>query len=369
MAAGLFLVLLIGGSRNLNGQTQDHAQWLPGEFCDFFGRDLDQLRALQTTSEIVLAGCRAGLNWPEEFPGKLAVRLSGASMAQVREGAGGGWILQLPERTEYATQVEWLTRGLLSLYGKAKGIEAPPPLWLVHAIEYLGVRADRPQMRTLLIRRLNGRVIPALSQRVQRYDRATDPGWDYLLFRFLESGGHPPAIFKKRLEQFWANGYNWTQLNLFFTGMNAHLNGAELELLWRTFVAETLASESAVCLSESASLAALEKLTRLEVMKNSKPETLAPNTWYLYRSDPVALSAFNRMHGELEVLVHSMHPYYFNACHSLDRVLRAISAEDLKEYREAVNQWNQDLLDARQLGFETDRLLRRMCPEKDTDAF
>lgn len=293
----------------------------------------------------------------------------GSSIPQVQKGIGGGTILLLPESADYEQQVEWIARGLLTFYGMSRGIETPPPLWLIHAVEYLGAGEQKPQMRTLLIRRLKGKAIPSLSHRVRSFDRTSDAGWDFLLFRFLESGGLAASLFKQRVEQFWSNGYDWTQLGLFFTGLNSGLNGAELELLWKTYVTETLESESAVCLSEEASLAALEALARLEVLVTSTPEMLPPNTWFLYRDDPVARAAFSRKHAELEVLALSIHPYYFNACHSLDRVFRAIAGDGLDEYRDAVKQWNQDLLDAQQLSYETDRLLQKLCPEQISDLF
>ena len=218
-------------------------------------------------------------------------------------------------------------------------------------------------MTTLLLRGLQGQEIPSLAQRIQTYDRTAESAWDFLIYRFLESGGLSFEVFKQRLEQFLENGYDWTQLNQFFVPRYADLNGAELELLWKTFVGETLASESAVCLSEDASLAALESISKIEVLKNKGLQVLTPDFWYLYRSDPIAMQLFNKKQVELEVLALSIHPYYFNACHSLDRLFFTMNAEDLEGYRVGARQWTQDMLDAQQLTFETDRLLGKICPE------
>ena len=75
------------------------------------------------------------------------------------------------------------------------------------------------------------------------------------------------------------------------------------------------------------------------------------------------MQLFNKKQVELEVLALSIHPYYFNACHSLDRLFFTMNAEDLEGYRVAARQWTQDMLDAQQLTFETDRLLGKICPE------
>lgn len=270
--------------------------------------------------------------------------------------------LNLVEGLPQSTRSEWLTRALLSQFGIWKRNETPPPLWLIHASLIAGSLHDNPQVWTLLLRRLRGQPIPSVARRIQTYDRTTDPGWDYFLYRFLESGGLEKQEFRRRLEQFWANGYDWTQLNLFFLPRYADLNAAELELLWRTFLADTFSSEPAVIMSEIESAEALVSISKIEVLRNLNPEILTPETWYLYRNDFHLLDWIYQKQSELEVIAFSIHPYYFNACHSLGLVLDSTLTGDLNGYREAVGQWNQDMLDAQQLSFETDRLLEKICP-------
>jgi hypothetical protein len=135
-----------------------------------------------------------------------------------------------------------------------------------------------------------------------------------------------------------------------------------LELLWRTFVGETLSTDPGACLSEVASLKALGKLSKVEVLKNNQLRVLTPDTWFLYRNDSLALQLFGKNQSELEVLAISIHTYYFNACHSLVQVFLTLEHDDLDGYRDAARQWSQDMLDAQQLSFETDRLLKRVRP-------
>jgi hypothetical protein len=250
---------------------------------------------------------------------------------------------------------------MLSRYGLWKGNDTPPPLWLVHATMFSGSLQGRPQLNTLLLRRLKDQSVPTLAQLIQTYDRTTDDGWDFLIYRFLESGGLDKAVFQERLEQFWANGYDWTQLSHFFVRRYASLNGAELGLLWKTFVGEALSSEQAICFSENDSLELINQLAKMEVLQNHKLEVLTPVTWFLYRNDPFAQERFAQKSAELEVLAISIHPYYYNACHSLSQVFTALADGELNAYRDSVLLWNQDMLDAQQLSFETDLLLKRLC--------
>ena len=336
---------------------------ISSRYCHFVGVDLSVLQEMERISSTLVVGCRVCLNWPEEFPNKLLVQVSDRTIPQVNINSNGSVTLNLGSDSDTETRVEWLMRGLISQFGSWKGIDTPPPLWLLHAAQLMGIHQMNPQMRTLLLRGLQGQKIPSLAQRIQTYDLTSDTTWDFLVYRFLESGGLSVDVLKQRLEQFWANGYDWTQLSLFFVPRYTDLNGAELELLWKTFVGETLVSESAFCLSEEASLSALDTLSKIEVLKNNELQVLASDTWYLYRNDSVARQMFSQKQAELEVLARSVHPYYFNACHSLDRVFFTMINEDLEGYRGSIRQWNQDMLDAQQLTFETDRLLKKMCPE------
>ena len=219
-----------------------------------------------------------------------------------------------------------------------------------------------PQANTLLLRRLRNTEIPSVSQRIQSYDRTTDIGWDYLLYRWLEAGGLDKRTFQRRLIQFWESGFDWTQLNQFFSPLYPGLNGAEMELLWRTFVSETTSSESAICLSENESIQELEALARMEVLENGQTKLLEFDSWYLYRLNPAIIELLRQKQSELEVLATRIHPYFFNACHSLNEVLLTTLESDLSGYQDAVRKWSQDLLDGQQLTYETERLLNALCP-------
>ena len=131
-----------------------------------------------------------------------------------------------------------------------------------------------------------------LAQKIHSYDRTTDIGWDFFIFRFLESGGLEKETFQNRLLQFWSNGYDWTQLHQFFSPSFSDLNGAELELLWKTFIDETVSIESAVCWTELDSLNALENLAKMEDMQNNQLKLLSLDTWFLYRSFPFTAALF-----------------------------------------------------------------------------
>ena len=257
---------------------------------------------------------------------------------------------------------EWILRGLLTHFGAWKGIDVGPPEWLIQAIRIRGAIHYKPQVHILMLRQLQGELLPSLAEQIQNSRERRLPAWGYLIYQFIESGGLEEKQFKQRLEQYWRNGYDWTQLSLFFEQRYPGLNGAELELLWKTFVSETLYSESGVCLSETDSLKSLERLSRLEILKNREADVLNQDEWFLHRDDPVALQAFSKKQTELEILAVSIHPYYFNACHSLDRLFLAIENDDLDAFRTAARRFNQDMLDAQQLSFETDRLLEKLCP-------
>ncbi|MCZ6674865.1 MAG: hypothetical protein O7C75_18195 [Verrucomicrobia bacterium] len=357
----LSLIWSIVSQVTIAAADPDKLQWIKNRYCDFVGPDLVKLQEVERLSQIILAGCVASFDWPEEFPQPLLVKVSDQGIPQVNRSPTGNVTLNLVKNLDWDQNAEWLTRALVSRYGLWKGNATPPPLWLVHSIIVEGSLHTKPQVRNLLLRRLQGQTVPSLAQRIQTYDRTTDPGWDFLLYRFLKSGGLESSLFVQRLEQFWTHGYDWTQLSLFFLPRYTDLNGAELELLWRTFVSDSFATESSVCLSETASLEALETLAKIEVLRNQQLEILTPDTWFLYRSDVLAQKWFRRKQSDLEVLAISIHPYYFNACHSLNQLFLALDNEDLDGYREYAQKWNQDMLDAQQLSFETDRLLKRVC--------
>lgn len=323
---------------------------------------MQEVREVEGLSRRVVAGCRATFDWPDGFPQKILVQLNSNRIPQVNKSTSGRVTLELSVGSSSSLKAEWLVRSLLTRYATWKGNDQSPPLWLVNAVLVRGSLAGNPQSKTLLLRRISKTEIPSLAQRIQSYDRTTDPGWDYLLFRWLESGGLDSQTFRRRMLQYWENGYDWTQLNQFFSFLYPDMNGAELELLWRTFASEELSSESAVCLNESDSLSALEELAKVEVTQSGQIKRLRLDTWYLYRTDPMIVELLREKQLKLEVLAMSVHPYLFNACHSLSEVLIATLESDLDDYQLAVERWNQDMLDAQQLTFETDKLLRAVCP-------
>ena len=346
----------------LKGADDQEPEWISNRYCDIVGSDLSELQEVDGICETIIAGCSLVFDWPEEFPQRILVQLTESGVPQVSKSSNRNVSLRLINGSPQSEKAEWLARLLLTRYALWKGNETPPPLWLVNTILIEGSSAGRPQGITLIKRRLKDQTFPTLAQKIQTYDRTTDIGWDFLVFRFLKSGGLEKEIFQTRLLQFWSNGYDWTQLQLFFTPRFSGLNAAELELLWKTFVDETLSLESAVCLTESDSLRALEDIVTIEVTQNNQSIILSLNTWFLYRSFSFASSLFKQKQTELELMAISIHPYYFNACHSLNNVLIALMEDDLSGYRTAVHKWNQDMLDAQQLSFETERILKLICP-------
>ena len=359
---GSFPMWVLAASSVLFAVESSDLEWVKNTQFDFVGRDLDELRELERLSSQVIDGCEVCLDWPETFPHRILVQVSDEGIPQVSRSSVGSVSLKLVQGSKQELQLEWLIRAVLSRFGTWKGIENPPPLWLVNSVLMTGTVEANPQVRTLLLRRLSGQRVPSLAERIQSYDRTTDIGWDYFLYQFLESGGLEPGLFKRRLEQFWENGYDWSQLVVFFRPKYDDLNAAELELLWRTFLGEAFASVPERFLSETDSAAALMSLAKIEVLLNRQPEIITPDTWYLYRNEAVARSRLAEIHRELEVTAVSIHPYYFNACHSLNQVLLAVLESDLSQYQESVRRWNQDMLDAQQLSYETDRLLEKLGP-------
>lgn len=347
---------------SLFAQKAESPAWVSTEYFDILGSEMQEVREIEELSRRVVAGCRASFDWPDEFPQKILVQLRPGSIPQVSKGISGRVSLMLGVGSSSSIKAEWLVRTLLTRYATWKGSDRSPPLWLVNAVLVRGLLAGNPQSKTLLLRRITETPMPSLAQRVQSYDRMADPGWDYLLFNWLKSGSLDSQTFQRRLLQYWKSGYDWTQLNQFFTSLYPDLNGAELELLWRTYASEELSSETVVCLTESDSLNALEELAKFEVTQSGKIRHLRLDTWYLYRADPVIVETLQEKQLKLEVLVISIHPYFFNACHSLSEVMIATLESELGDYQAAVERWNQDMLDAQQLTFETDKLLEALCP-------
>ena len=343
-------------------QEKSKLQWIKSPFIDFVGTDVAQLQSLELSSQELIEGCISSLDWPDSFPKPLTVILSGVTDPVVSTGVSGIVRVEINAASSGEVQAEWMLRGLLAHFAAWKGIRTPPPDWLIRSIHLRGAIRYKPQVRVLLLRQLQEKPPPALSEIIKGNDGSWHTGWNYLIYQFLESGGLEKKQFEQRLEQYWSNGYDWTQLGLFLNDRYPGLNGAELELLWKTFCSESLSTESSVCLSEKESLKSLERIARLEILKNRELAALNTDLWFLHRSDSVALRDFSKKQSELEVLAVSIHPYYFNACHSLDQIFFAIESDDLEAFRKAARQFSQDMLDAQQLSFETDRLMERLCP-------
>jgi hypothetical protein len=361
--AGICVCVLWLFSDTLIGADAGKPEWVSNRYCDIVGPDLSELQELEGICQTIIEGCTlVFFDWPEEFPQRILVQLSENGIPQAGKSSNGNVSLRLIIGSTQNEKAEWLARVLLTRYANWKGYDTPPPLWLVNAIIIEGSLSGNPQQITLYQRRLKDQAIPSLAQKIQTYDRTTDIGWDFLLYRFLKSGELLKDTFQDRILQFWAKGYDWTQLNQFFSPLFPELNGAELELLWKTFVDESLSTESAVCWTEMASLDALEDLAKIEVVQNNQLKLIRLDTWFLYRSNSFATTWFEQKQKELEFIAISIHPYYFNACHSLNTVLIALLEGDLAAYQTAVRRWNQDMLDAQQLSFETDRILQQICP-------
>lgn len=202
--------------------------------------------------------------------------------------------------------------------------------------------------------------VPTLRQRIGSYDLRATPGWDYLVYKFIESGGLDQRSLRVRLLQFWNNAYDWSQLAAFFETTYPGMNPAELSLLWGTYVSEFLAAGSSGFLSEEDSLRTLERISTLEIVRSDQLEKIAADFWFLYRRDDRILSLIDARKSQLSELALRVHPYYYNACHSLNGMLEAVFRDDLKGFQQSANQFKQDVLDARQLSYETDRVIDRL---------
>ena len=82
-----------------------------------------------------------------------------------------------------------MVRGLLAHFAAWKGIRTTPPDWLIRSIRLRGAIRYKPQVRVLLLRQLQQKPPPPLSEIIQGNDRSWHVGWNYLIYQFLESGG------------------------------------------------------------------------------------------------------------------------------------------------------------------------------------
>lgn len=95
-----------------------------------------------------------------------------------------------------------MVRGLLAHFAAWKGIRTTPPDWLIRSIRLRGAIRYKPQVRVLLLRQLQQKPPPPLSEIIQGNDRSLHVGWNYLIYQFLESGGLEKKQFEQRLEQY-----------------------------------------------------------------------------------------------------------------------------------------------------------------------
>ena len=325
-----------------------------------FGRDMDILRKFESACDRSVGGCGEIFDLPESFPQRIRIVVSDNAVPHIVRSTAGAVILQVNSDLTDDERVIWVIRALLTRYGGWQGVDVPPPYWLIRACQVQIEFQRNPAFRILLQRRLSQREVPVLRERVGSFDLHTEPGWDYLVYKFVESGGLDQPSLRLRLLQFWKNAYDWSQFTAFFETTYPGMNPAELGLLWRTHVSEFLARDSIGSLSEEDSLSALDRLSMLEIRRNNQLEKIAADLWFLFRRDDKILSLMTARNTHLSQLVLRVHPYYFNAFHSLHGMFEAVFRDDLKGFQQAANQFKQDVLDARQLGYETDGVMGRL---------
>ena len=329
-------------------------------YFDLVGTDMNVLRNFESICDRAVSGCAEIFELPESFPQRIRIVVSGNAVPLIGRSTAGGVTLQAnPDLTE-DDRVTWVMRALLTRYGRWQGVDLPPPLWLIRACQVQSEFQQNPAFKILLQRRLSQTKVPTLRQRIGSYDLRATPGWDYLVYKFIESGGLDQRSLRVRLLQFWNNAYDWSQLAAFFETTYPGMNPAELSLLWGTYVSEFLAAGSSGFLSEEDSLRTLERISALEIVRSDQLEKIAADFWFLYRRDDRILSLIDARKSQLSELALRVHPYYYNACHSLNGMLEAVFRDDLKGFQQSANQFKQDVLDARQLSYETDRVIDRL---------
>lgn len=329
-------------------------------YFDLVGRDMNVLRNFESICDRAVSGCAEIFELPESFPQRIRIVVSGNAVPLIgRSTAGAVTLLANPDLTE-DDRVTWVMRALLTRYGRWQGVDLPPPLWLIRACQVQSEFQQNPAFKILLKRRLSQTEVPTLRQRIGSYDLRATPGWDYLVYKFIESGGLDRPSLRVRLLQFWNNAYDWSQLAAFFETTYPGMNPAELSLLWGTYVSEFLAAGSSGFLSEEDSLRTLERISTLEIVRSDQLEKIAADFWFLYRRDDRILSLIDTRKSQLSELALRVHPYYYNACHSLNGMLEAVFRDDLKGFQQSADQFKQDFLDARQLSYETDRVIERL---------
>ncbi len=324
---------------------------------------MDVLRNFESACDQAVSGCAGIFELPESFPQRIRIVVSGNAVPLIGRSTAGAVTLQAhPDMTD-DDRMTWVMRALLTRYGRWQGVDLPPPLWLIRACRVQIEFQQNPAFKILLKRRLSQTEVPTLRQRIGSYDLRAAPGWDYLVYKFIESGGLDQRSLRLRLLQFWKNAYDWSQLAAFFETTYPGMNPAELSLLWGTYVSEFLAGDSSGFFSEEKSLRTLERISTLEIKRNDQLEEIAADLWFLYRRDDRVLSLMDARKSQLAELVLRVHPYYYNACHSLNGMLEAVFRDDLKGFQQLADQFKQDVLDARQLSHETDRVIDRLGKE------
>ena len=333
-------------------------------YFDLIGKDMGVLRNIETACDRSVSGCREIFDLPQSFPRKIRIVVSDNAEVQIRRSAAGAVSLILNPGLTDNDLVTWVIRALLTRYGHWNGVDAPPPLWLVRACRMQIEIGNNAAFNLLLNQRLSPLEVPSLGQCVGSYDLNSEPGWDYLVYKFIESGGLDKSTFRLRILQFWKNGYDWSQLTAFFERTFPRMNPAELSLLWGTFVSEFRADDPSGFKSENESLHALERISTIEIRRNNRLEKVHADLWFLYRKDDEILSLIELRKSDMAKLILRVHPYYYNTCHSLNGVVESVMKDDLKGFQQAANQFKQDMLDAQQLSYEADRLIDRLQRDK-----
>lgn len=345
------------------GKPAGGSHFIQTSYFDLAGRDMDVLRNFESACDRAVSGCAEIFELPESFPQRIRIVVSGNAVPLIGRSAAGAVTLQAHPDLPDDDRVTWVMRALLTRYGRWQGVDLPPPLWLIRACRVQSEFQQNPAFKILLRRRLSRTEVPTLRQRIGSYDLRATPGWDYLVYKFIESGGLDRRSLRARLLQFWKNAYDWSQLAAFFETTYPGMNPAELSLLWGTYVSEFLAGDPSGFLSEEESLRTLERISTLEIKRNDQLEKIAADLWFLYRRDDRILLLIDARKSQLSELVLRVHPYYYNACHSLNGTLEAVFRDDLKGFQQSANQFKQDVLDARQLSYETDRVIDRLQRE------
>ncbi len=256
---------------------------------------------------------------------------------------------------------KWILEAYLARWAKWTGISKNPPSWLLAGLEMrLKVKQVPAIAKVIVLQLKEGSYVPSLSTLISN-NSGISGNWYYLLLKFLKEGGLSNELYQSRLQQYWKTGYDWTQLAVFFEKRYSKLNASELDLLWRTFVSEELNMLNDRFFNELDSLGLMRKFAEIAVSLQGEEKIILADEWFLYQNEPWVIQNLKKKQNELKVIVLRIHPFFYNACHSLNLQISAILGHDLESFRGNARQFHQDMLDAEQLMYESDLLLERVC--------